>query len=248
MKYYSDLLALGCFTRQDIVYLTGNYDTAGTLLKNYQKKGYIQSIKRNLYVAINIAENEPVATKYQIATHITPTAYVSHHTAFSYYGCANQVSCQVDVSSETPFVSFDFGGNIYTYIASRIRDGIVIRPDGVMITDMERTVLDGINDYEKIMGLEELLRCIALLPSINENKLLEYLTAYDKQILYQKVGYILRHFKQEYHLSDEFFSLCATHIGKSTRYLTANRRGVYDKTWRMVVPDNLQSFISKGSE
>jgi predicted transcriptional regulator of viral defense system len=217
-------------------------------LKSYLKKGYVRSVKRNLYVAVNLADNEPAVNKYRVAGRITETACVSHHAAFEYYGCANQVSYQVEVSSETPFVSFDFGGHTYVYRAAKIKDGVVNRPDGVRVTDMERTVLDGINDFEKVMGLEELLRCLALLPSLNEDRLLEYLRAYNKQVLYQKTGYILRHFQNEFRLSEAFFTECAAHIGKSSRYLTAGENGVYNKEWRLVAPENLMSITEKGSD
>jgi len=248
LKYYNDLLTLGCFTREEVTALTGNYSTSGTLLNSYLQKGYVQKIKRNLYVAINLADNEPVVGKFRIAGKLTETSYVSHHAAFEYYGCANQVSYQVEVSSKTPFTPFDFNGNTYTYFASRINDGVITRPDGVRVTDTERTVLDGIHDFEKVMGLEELLRCLALLPSVNENKLLEYLTVYNKQVLYQKAGYILRHFQSEFNLSEAFFTECAARIGKSTRYLTTDENGIYNKEWRLIVPESLMRLTAKGAE
>jgi predicted transcriptional regulator of viral defense system len=239
---------MGCFTREQVCALTGNYNTAGTLLKSYLKKGYVRSVKRNLYVAVNLADGEPAVSKFRIGSAVTQTAYISHHAAFEYYGCANQVSYQVEVSSETPFSAFDFNGDTFVYFASRISAGIVTRPDGVRVTDMERTLLDGIHDYEKVMGLEELLRCIALIPAVTEDVLLDYLGIYGKQVLYQKAGYILRHYQGELNLSDSFFDECAAHIGKSTRYLTASKNGVYDKEWRLVVPEHLMSFTAKGAD
>jgi len=248
MKYYGDLLAMGCFTREQACALTGNYNTAGTLLKNYVKKGYVRSVKRNLYVAVNLADNEPVAGKFRIGGMVTETAYISHHAAFEYYGCANQVSYQVEVSSETPFTPFGFNGNAYAYFASRIKGGVVTRRDGVRVTDMERTVLDGIHDFEKVMGLEELLRCLALVPSVSEDRLLAYLSAYSKQVLYQKTGYILWRFRRELNLGNAFFHECAAFIGKSTRYLTADKSGVYDKDWRLIAPKNLMELTAKGAD
>ena len=245
MKYYNELLTLGCFTREKLTELTGNYNTAGTLLKNYLKKGYIRNVKRNLYVAVNLADNEPVASKFRIAGQITTTAYVSHHAAFEYYGCTNQVSYQIEVSSETPFTPFNFNGNTYIHLASRIKSG-VIEHDGIRVTDMERTVLDAIHDFEKIMGLEELLRCLALLPTVKEDKLLTYLIEYDKQFLYQKAGYFLRHFQREFDLSEAFFTECSSHIGKSSRYLTLNKSGIYDKEWQLIVPEKLMNLAMKG--
>ena len=246
MKYYSDLLAMGCFSKEEVTELTGNYNTAGTLLKSYLKKGYIRSVKRNLYVAVNLADDQPVASKFRIAGQIAPTAYVSHHAAFEVYGCANQMSYQVEVSSDTKFNTFDFDGNTYAYLASRIPNGVVSRPDGVRVTDIERTVLDGIHDFEKVMGLEELLRCLALVPALKEDKLVAYLADYHKQVLYQKTGYILRHFQNELRLSEAFFTECAAHIGKSTRYLMSNENGTYNREWRLIVPQNLMAITIKG--
>jgi len=97
-----------------------------------------------------------------------------------------------------------------------------------------------------VAGLEELLRCIELIPSVRENKLLSYLNAYGKQVLYQKAGYILRHFQRALSLSDAFFDLCAGHIGKSTRYLTGNAGGSYNGEWRLMVPADLMKLTNKG--
>ena len=144
------------------------------------------------------------------------------------------------------YTTFNFDGLTYMYIASRIKDGVITRPDGVRVTDMERTVIDGIHDSEKVAGLEELLRCIALIPSVREDKLLAYLASYGKQVLYQKAGYILRHFQRAFNLRDTFFSECAAHIGKSTRYLTGNKEGIYNGEWRLVVPLDLMKITNKG--
>ena len=246
MKYYDDLVDLGCFTRESLCLLTGNFDTAGSVLKRGLKSGELKSVRRNLYVAVNLADKEPVVSKFRIAGAITETAYVSHHAAFEYYGYANQVSYQVEVSSNTKFAPFDFNGNTYTFLQSRIPNGVVNRPDGVRITDAERTVLDSIHDFEKVMGLEELLRCISLVSALDENKLLTYLAAYCKQAMYQKAGYILRYFQKEFLLSEAFFAECSAKIGKSTRYLMANKAGSFQKEWQLVAPDNLLNLTTKG--
>jgi predicted transcriptional regulator of viral defense system len=228
--------------------MMGNPNAAGSLTRNYLKKGYIKSVRRGLYAAINLADNAPVCNKYHIAGKITPTAYASHHAAFEYYGCANQVSYQVEVSSETPFTTFDFDTTTYAYLASRIKSGVITRPDGVRVTDRERTVLDGIHDFEKIIGLEELLRCIVLIPSVKEDALLAYLAEYNKQVLYQKTGYILRHFQSEFSLSEAFFAECAAHIGKSKRYIRhqSTDEMIYNREWRLVVPNDLLRITQKG--
>jgi len=249
MKYYTKLLKMGCFSWDELCEVVGSRKAADSIVRSYTQKGYIQSVKRSLYVAIDLATGESAVSKFLIASRVTPTSYVSHHAAFDYYGCTNQVSYQVKASSDTVFSSFDYAGITYTHIKSRINDGIVSQPDSVRITDTERTILDGINDFEKVMGLEELLRCLELLPLVREEKLLTYLNSYGKQVLYQKTGYILWHFRNIWNLSNEFFSACEARVGKSKRYLyntTIRDEMVFDRRWRLIVPHNLMGLVSKG--
>jgi predicted transcriptional regulator of viral defense system len=249
MKYYEQLVQLGCFTKNDVEQLTGNSGTAYSLLQNYKKNGYIEQVKRNLYVAISLETKQSVATRFQIASHIKSDSYVTHHSAFEYYGCANQVFCEVYVASRSKFSAFSYDYVAYRYIASRIDCGVVQGSDGVRITDPERTVVDSLNDFDRVSGLEEFLRCLDLVPLLDEKKLLYYLEKYDKQFLFQKAGYLLGHFQGAFQLSDAFYSVCEKNTEKSVRYFyrgMENESSVYDRRWRLFVPKNLMSIISKG--
>ena len=251
MKYYEKLIPMGCFTLADVCTLTGNKNTANSLLQSYLKKGYVKSVKRNLYVVMNIAENAPVVHRCSVGSHITSSAYISHYSALSYYGFSNQVMNEVYVSSDTAFRSFEFEGLIYKFLKSRINEGVVTTFDGVKITNLERTVVDGINDFDKVAGLEELLRSLSLIPFLDEIKLLKYLEIYNKQVLYQKVGYILEHFKRELNLSDNFFEICKNRIKKSVQYLSKSihkEQLEYNSQWQMFVPKKLLSLISESGD
>jgi len=251
MKYYKQLLNLQCFTRADVERLTGNIGTANSLMDHYQKKGYISSIKRNLHAAISMETGQAVANRYFIASHITKGSYLTHHAAFEYYGCANQVYYEIYVSGGKRFAEFEYDGITYRYIAPRINDGVVENPNGIRVTNVERTTLDSINDFEKISGLEEVLRCLEIMPDVDENKLLDYLEQYDKQILYQKVGYILGHLKKELQLSEAFFNACERRVQKSIRYLYRGieyEQNIFDKRWQLFVPQNLMKILYQGGE
>ena len=251
MKYYKDLLRMQCFNRADVERLTGNCGAANSILSDYQKKGYINLIKRNLYVAISMETGQAVANRFFIGSRIADGAYPSHHTAFEYYGFANQVFYEMYVSCEKRFKPFEFEGIRYKHVAPRISVGVLEKPDGIRVTDIERTVLDSIGDFEKIAGLEELLRCLELIPYLNENKLLDYLEQYNKQILYQKTGYILSHLKKELRLTDQFFDACENKIEKSVRYFyrgIRNEPNSFDRRWQLFVPKDLMRLLSQGVE
>lgn len=249
MKYYEQLVQLGCFTKNDVEQLTGNSGTAYSLLQNYKKNGYIEQVKRNLYVAISMETKQSVATRFQIASHIKPDSYITHHSAFEYYGYGNQVFREVYVASKAKFAAFTYDDVAYRYIAPRINSGVVQGRDGVRITDLERTVVDSLNDFDRVAGLEEFLRCLDLVPSLDEKKLLHYLEKYDKQFLFQKAGYLLGHFQAVFQLSDSFYAVCEKMTEKSVRYFyrgIENESSVFDRRWKLFVPKNLMSIVSKG--
>ena len=249
MKHYRQLAELQCFTRAEAERVAGSAEAANSMLTSYQDKGYIESVKRNLYVTISMETGSAIPNRYRIATHITEGAYISHHSAFEYLGCANQVYYEVYVSGAKRFAPFEYDDITYRHVAPRIELGVDEKPDGIRTTDTERTVLDGINDFNKISGLEELLRCLELIPYVDEGKLLEYLERYGKQFLYQKAGYILGHFKDELRLSESFFEACEHKITKSVRYLYRGMEHVpntFDSRWKLFVPQNLKSVLSQG--
>ena len=121
-----------------------------------------------------------------------------------------------------------------------------------MVTDIERTLLDSINDFEKIAGLEELLKCIHLIPSVNEDVLLKYLKLYNrKHLLANTTGYILEHFRDILNLSDKFFCECLNNIPFSKCYLYNTKRKKeleLNSKWNLFVPPELMFLTSKGVE
>ncbi len=248
MKYYKEFLNLGCFLFTDACDIVGNEPSALTLLKNYINKGYVKKVRRGLYVTLDLIDQESVANKYQIASKISETAVVSHHSAFEFYGYANQVSYEVKVSSDTKFNEFEFDGCKYKRMSPGIKEGVVRLPRGIFVTDIERTVLDSINDLD--FGFEELIKCITAIPVLNEKKMMEYLEQYDKCFLYQKTGFILEHLQKELYISDTFLTYCKEKKGNSSRYLLKDipkKNMDFNNDWHLTVPKNLW-FNTEGDE
>jgi len=243
MEIYSQLAKYPVFTITEVEQLTGNTKTAYSLLGRYMKRGLIKKIRKNIYSAVNPVTGQIAATRYQIACAVTDTAYISHHSAFEYYGLANQVFYELYVSSESKFNTFKYDSVTYKYVASRMKEGIVEAKNttGVRITDLERTVIDSIRDFNKIGGFEELLNCLEGIHFLDETKLLRYLSVYDTQGLYQRVGYLLHHYQKEMQLSDDFVDFCKEKVGKSRRYLLneANQQNIYNSEWKLMVPELL---------
>ena len=62
MKHYEKLLELGCFSKNDLEQITGSEAAAKWLCREYQKKGYIERVKRDLYVAISLENQQPLTS------------------------------------------------------------------------------------------------------------------------------------------------------------------------------------------
>lgn len=247
MKYYEEFVKLGCFTFEEAAALVGNNNAALQLLRDYVNKNHIAKVRKGLYVALSMVDSEPVANKFVIASKLSDSATVSHHSAFEYYGYANQVSYEVTVSSKSRFNPFEFNGISFKRTAPSISQGVSHNTDGVNVTDTERTVLDSINDFENNMGFEELIQCITSIPILIEDKMLRYLEEYDKCFLYQKTGYIFSMLQNEFGISNSFLKMCKMKSGNSSRYLvkgTQGRQTDFNNYWHLTMPKNYWQNIT----
>ena len=252
MDVFTELAKYPVFTIDDVKKLTDNEKTAYSQLDRLMKKELVKKVRKNIYSVVNPTTGQLVATRYQIACAITDTAYISHHSAFEYYGVANQVFYEVYVSSETRFNHFDYDNVTYKYVASRMKEGIVEAKNttGVRITDLERTVIDSVRDFNKIGGFEELLNCLEGVHYLDETKLKRHLDIYNTQGLYQRAGYLLEHYSKEMQLSREFVEYCKSKIGKSRRYLVseAKENSYYNNEWELMLPEGLFEITDHGGD
>ncbi|NLE14973.1 MAG: transcriptional regulator [Spirochaetales bacterium] len=247
MKYYPELVSLGCFSLEDLKSITGSSEAANALSRAYREKGYIQSVRKNLYVAISMETGQPVPTRYEIASHISEDAVVSYHSAFEYYGYANQVFYDVYITSLSRFHDFQFDGITYRRVSPKIISHIQQGPKGVRVSSLERTVIESIERFEKIGGLEELLRCLQLIPALDESQLLSCLEEYDNGFLYQKTGLILSAFAQSLQLSSSFFENCRKYLPTGKSYLyNRSKDFVFHKNWNIYAPADVLTLIAKG--
>ncbi len=249
MKLYFELLKYPVFTMEHVNQYYDNIESARSTVKRLIKNGLAVKIRNNLYTCISGETDAPVASRYQIASAITPTSYLSHHSAMEYYGISDQIFYEVYVSSNTMFRDFEFDGYTFCCVCSKCSEGIemVKYGGGVRVTDRERTVIDSIKDLDKIAGLEEVVDNIQAVSVLREKRMLAYLECYDSQFLYQKVGFLLKDQQKHFGLSNNFFQICKDKVGNSKRYLTKDcKEGKYDANWKLVVPS--QMYYLKNGE
>ena len=246
MKYYEKMLELGCFNKSKVIELTGSEAAAKSLLYDYQKKGYIEKVKRDFYAVISLETKQSILSRYQIGSQLFSDASITHHSAFEAFGYANQVFYEVYVATDYRFRDFEYNGILYHRMERNAYTDVVTNGK-LRVTGIEQTIVDSIKDFTKIAGLEEVIRCIMLVPSVKEEKILEALSVYDNKFLYQKCGYILEQLQDELGLSNDFFEYLSRYTAEGKRYLIKeNGQNVWNLKWKIYVPADFMHLVDKG--
>src|SRR4030042_1467274 len=145
------------------------------LLNNMQKKGALDKVKANLYVRIpghivhdrgRYAE-DPIL----VAKHLAEPYFFSYHTALQLHGLAQQAARQYYLSTTkvTGRVNYH-GSEIRAVVVKKARffgyEKEAYGKEEVVVSDLEKTILDVLNRPEYAGGYEEILRCFMDLENV----------------------------------------------------------------------------------
>ena len=238
MKYYQEFAKKMVLTFGDVESIVGNRNTAARIVADYEDKGILIRIKKNLYAVASLENGGFIPNEYQIGCYLKPNAFISHHSAFVFRGFYNQVYSTVDVSSPTRFGNVFFAGKEYRHHYSSVLEQVETVGNAIRVTTMERTIVDSIKDMKKTMELEELIRCIEMVPWAKEDRLVHLLSLYENRLLWKKVGFLLKNCSIKFELTDSFFETCRQNGGNSLGYFSSEEKTSqrYDKEWGLYVP------------
>ncbi len=236
------------FRLDDIVGLSHNESTAKSFLQRQIALGTICRVRKNLYAIADLATGRCALDKYEIASHLTPTATLAYHSAMEYHGFGHQAFGTVTVMSEEQFRPFEFEGISYVCMPMAFSQGV--QTDGIAsvrrCTNVERTIVDCINRIKYAGGLEELLHNLETIHYVDEGLLRQYLDLYGKKALYQRAGFLLYRYRKQMRLSASFFACCRKEMGSSVRYLVSpSEDNVYDPQWELCVPKYLEHLTTE---
>ena len=138
MNLYYELLQYPVFSMKEVNAFYSSERTARVALGKLLKENIVLKIRNGLYTCVSGENGGPVANRFQVASAITPSSYVSHHTAFEYYGTVDQIFYEVYVGSEMRFHDFEFDDDTesiitnerYVYISSIIGECVTKKKSG----------------------------------------------------------------------------------------------------------------------
>lgn len=245
MNYYEKMRKLGCVTRRDLTEIVGSEASVPSVILDYQRKGYIERIHRNLYAVIDRETEQPILSRYQIGNRLFPDACISHHSAFEVRDCAHKVLNEVYVTTGSRFTDFKYNGIFYRCVNQKYNIGTEWVSE-TKVTSLEQTIVDSIRSLEKIAGLEEVVRCIMLAPKPDADALLECLEQYGNGYLYQKCGYVLEQLQEYVDMPKDFYWECKEHCPTTVRYLVKESAAlVYHKGWGIYAPVSINSLVKR---
>lgn len=256
MKYINksllEIKKLVLFTYGDINHYFSSKQQTYSWINNQLKTGQIIRIRNDLYSVVDQTTGKAYANKFLIGSNINKDAYLAYHSALEYYGLANQSYNVIYVCSSKQFRNFTFEGITYYFIKNSNKQLIDSYDYGAIlkVTSKERTIIDSINNINLSGGIEEVMNALSILNGLNETNILACLKIYNKDCLYNRVGYLLSFFKDSLDLSEDFFNAIREKISHSYSYFLKNShlKLKINNEWMIIAPtkEDLNKLINGG--
>ena len=216
-------------------------------IKYLLKSGYFELIKKGVY--LNKVFQSP--DKFLLANKMVLDGVIGYHSALELHGLAQSSYNTVHIITEKPydikpFTSYEISYKPVKQDTSFGKAKVIRGSEEVLVTDIEKTLIDCIDKLKYAGGFEEYYKSISSIDYINEKKIIKYLKKYGKVALYHKIGFVLEHFKNKWHITDYTLKSLLSGISLlNTVYLDPSNKEIkYNSKWHLYVPKNFEALIS----
>ncbi len=248
-EYIEKLQSWRIWSLEDIGQLYKSPISARELMRNYISRGIVSSVRRNLFVANDLATGLPIPGRYEIGSRIAKNAYIAYHSALEYHGIAQQLSFTVQVCTAKKFRPFSFDDQDYSYCNSAFEDGVMtpVADSFVRVTDIERTIVDCADRIDFAGGWEEILSSFEMIHRPDFRTIEKYLGKYGKKTLYAKLGLLSEHFTTLWNTPADFLEKCHLHCKQLSYFTSKEDSTAYFKQWNIYVPDAMFKYITSST-
>ena len=167
-------LSQALFHTQDILNCFPSERSMQVKLKALTENGRIEKIKNGLYATVNSLTGDIFASRFEIASALFENTCVAYHSALEFHGLGNQMFSEVQVFTEKRYNPFVYNGLEYKFFSYTAKGGIMRLEQNaeIVVTDLERTVVDCIDRIDLAGGLEELVTALNGITHLDEQALL----------------------------------------------------------------------------
>jgi predicted transcriptional regulator of viral defense system len=228
------------FSHNDVLDLYPTMSSFSSFVFRSAKRGSVKQIKRGLYALVDPSTGNIYATPFQIVSRLFDDSYFSYHEALEYYGLANQsFVSRFTYLAHTYAKDFEFNGVTYKAKKSpcNLQTFNRMREEGVRVVSLERAIVDSIDCPSLAGGLEEIEYALDNAPELDIQLVVQLLEHYNKNILYQKAGYLFeKHFGGK--IPNEFYKKCFEHVGNKIVYFESRvGQAKLNTKWKLMIED-----------
>ena len=233
------------FTTAEAAQITGlTVAIASSLLHKARKRGLVSQLKRGLFVIVPPelgSSAEYAGNPYLIARYLANDApyFLSHASAMELHRMVTQPQFVIFVSSTKRIPKQTLQGTQFRFLLVKTKDLFgttkhwVTKQESVEISDLERTILDGLRHPECCGGITDVAKGLWMRhPDIRVEKLLDYTKRLHVGSIYRRLGYLLELFSiaTEAELQSLRNSLTATYVPLDP---SLPREGPHLAKWRL---------------
>jgi predicted transcriptional regulator of viral defense system len=195
------------FTTAEAARITGlTVPLASSLLHKARKRGLVTQIKRGLFVIVPAelgSSTEYFGNPYLVARYLAGDKpyFLSHATAMELHRMVTQPQFVIFVSSTKRILRQTLHGTQFRFILIKPKRFFghikhwVTKQEAVEISDLERTVLDGLRHPELCGGITDIAKGLWMRHTdISVSKLLDYAKRLRVGSVYRRLGYLLELF------------------------------------------------------
>ena len=195
------------FTTAEAAQITGlTIPLASSLLHKASKRGLVSKLKRGLFVIVPPelgSATEYSGNPYLVARYLLGDApyFLSHATAMELHRMVTQPQFVIFVSSTKRIPKQTLHGTQFRFVLIKSHDFFgttkhwITKQESVEISDLERTILDGLRHPEYCGGVTDVAKGLWMRHTeMRVAKLIEYAKRLNVGSIYRRLGYLLELF------------------------------------------------------
>ncbi len=246
------------FTHADVQGITGlAAKSARNLVAGLVNRGLATRLKPGLFILVPLElgrERDYLGNPYVVARELADTSdyYLSHASAMDLHQMVTQPQLAVFVTSPKAIRPRTVLGTEFRFVRCKAKDlfGIaehwVTKTERVRVSDLERTVIDGLKQPEHCGGFTEVAKGFWMRrEAISPGKLADYAMQIDVGAVVRRLGFLLETFEMP----------AATEVERLRATLTSTyalldplmpAEGPYQARWRLrvnIAPDELHALV-----
>lgn len=235
-------------TIRDIIRrLRCSHGYARYLAHTLRKKGWLDHLGKGHYQLIGAERGPkgvPDMNPYGVVARLFPKPYfLAYHWAGTHHGLLTQISFVTHVAVLRPKAPMEFKNIRFEFIkVTRKRffgyEEATVMGQKVVISDLERSVLDALDRPELIGGIEASAQALFHAGrKLDAGKLLDYLRRFDDSALARRFGYLCEALRVA--LPKKLMAYLSSQVKKDAAYLGSPKRwgtqGERDKRWNLIL-------------